>query len=297
MFSILTPSLNQGIFLSRNLASVGAEANADDEHIVIDGGSTDGTIELLRAADPALTQWVSEADAGQADALRKALALARQPWVGWLNADEFYEPGAFDIVRRAAAANPDAAVIYGDFKRVLRNGDVIRTNRTWRFDYEVCRIQTPIIMNCAAFFSRQALVACGGFDPTWHCLMDWELYLRLLRGGAKAVRVREVLGNFTMHPASKTASAPEKFSAEIRRLRHREFPGLTEAAAERKRLLQLWRMRAHMLADGVIWEKVWFKIARQWRYADYFGSDGVRVPVLSPALGFIDQLARRTGRQ
>ncbi|MCC6581416.1 MAG: glycosyltransferase [Phycisphaeraceae bacterium] len=287
VFSILTPCLNQARFLERNLRSVAGQASRDVEHIVIDGGSTDGGVEMLRRHGDSLAHWVSEPDGGQADALRKALSVARGEWIGWLNADEFYEPGALDHVRAAMDKHPDAELVYGNVRRVDAEGHAIRVNRQWRFDYDVCRIQTPIIINCGAFFRRQRLIDRGGFDPSWHYILDWEMYIRYMRGKPKWLRLKQVLGNFTMHAQSKTATSQEAFEAEIQRLRQREFPGWTPQQIDAEKRRQHARMMQHMLLDGVLFEKAYFKLVRQRNYAHLFGDPGVRVPVVSRVLDLV----------
>lgn len=293
-FSILTPSFNQASFLERNLASVRDQDVTGTQHIVIDGGSSDGTREILSQHGDYLHYWCSEPDAGQADALNKALSHATGDIIGWLNVDEYYEPKVFRLVEEAFRRNPRAAVVYGDFRRVEPDGTPIRVNRTWRFDYEVCRIQTPIIMNCSAFFRRDRLVEVGGFDASWQYIMDWELYIRFMRGGQRWVRLPHVLANFTMHPASKTASSQDKFNAEIGRLRAREYPDLNDQQFAAAKQRQFRRMQWHMFQDGVLLGKIWFKLVTQRRYSEYFGSDGSRLPVISH---IIDVFAPRSPKR
>lgn len=284
--SILTPSYNQATFLERNLQSVASQDVRKVEHIVVDGGSSDDTTAILSRHGDEI-QWVSEKDDGQADALRKALARATGDIVGWLNVDEYYEPRIFRKVIDAFERTPQTAIVYGDFRRVTADGSTIRINRQWRFDYAVCQIQTPIIQNCAAFFRRDRLIECGGFDPTWHYLLDWELYIRFMRGNQRWVKLNETLGNFTMHVQSKTSSAPSGFEREIERLRKREFPEWTPEMIAKHKRKQEQRMKYHMLLDGVLLEKVWFKLVRQKKYEDLFGMPGVEVPVVSPLLRWI----------
>lgn len=288
-FSILTPSFNQGAFLEKNIRSVKQQDVAADqiEHIIMDGGSTDGTVEVLKKYGDGLAYWVSEADGGQSDALAKALARATGDIIGWINVDEFYEPGIFRAVSDAFEQNPDAVLVYGNFRRVTPDGKTIRVNRQWRFDYDVCRTVTPTAANCAAFFRRDRLIDVGGFDSSWECIMDWEMFIRLMRGPKSWVRLDRVLGNFTMHRQSKTAMIQPKFAAEMKRLRQREFPELDDAAFDRMKRTQIRRMKRHMLLDGVIFEKVWFKLARQRHFAAYFGDSGVRLPVFSRLLDML----------
>jgi glycosyltransferase involved in cell wall biosynthesis len=287
-FSILTPSYNQGEFLEQNIQSVLNQDVEGTQHIIMDGGSTDRTIDVLKKYDSRLFAWRSEKDKGQADALCKALDLATNEVVGWLNTDEYYEPNIFKLVANEFEKHPNAVVVYGDHRQVLATGEVIRVNRHWRFDYDVCRVQTPIITNCAAFFRRDRLIECGGFDPKYHYCMDWDLYIRLMRGNQGWCRLRRILSNFTMHPVSKTATAPEKFMAEIWDIRHREFPGMTDAQIEALRLRQVRRMKRHMLLDGVLLGKVWFKLVKERHYPQLFGFQSYRMPVISKVIDWLD---------
>ena len=286
--SILTPSFNQGKFLERNIQSVINQDATDVEHIVMDGGSTDETTAILRSHGNQI-RWVSEKDNGQGDALIKALAMASGDIVGWLNVDEYYEPHIFGKVVQAFNESPDAVLVFGDVRRVTADGSTIRINHQWRFDYKVCQVVTPIVFNCAAFFRRQHLLDCGGFDASWQYLMDWELYLRFMRGDQKWIRLNSTtLANFTMHPGSKTSLALAGFRSEIHRLHEREFPNWSQDQIHEHKRKQEWRMRYHMMLDGVIMEKIWFKVVRQRKYRDLFGGlPGKEIPVLSPFLRWI----------
>lgn len=283
-FSILTPSYNQGKFLTRNIQSVQSQDVKGTQHIIIDGGSTDQTVEILNRFDHQLHYWCSEKDKGQGDALNKGLTKATGDIVGWLNVDEFYEQNIFARVAEVFETNPDVVLVYGDFRRVLPDTTAFRVNRQWRFDYEVCRIKAPIVMNCAAFFRRDRLIDCGGFDASWYFVMDWELYMRFMQGDQKWVHLKKILGNFTMHKLSKTSSAQDILREEIKQLRARQFPSWDECQIERWLRRQARRAAWHMLLDGVLWEKMWFKLFRQRHYAAYFGDPGVRLPVVSRLL-------------
>jgi len=286
-FSILTPNFNQGQFLGKAINSVQQQDVSGVQHIVIDGGSTDESVDVLQANDDKLGYWVSEPDDGQAHALSKALTHATGKYVGWINADEYYEPNILGQVQAAFESDPDVVLVYGNVRRVDPNGNEIRVNRQWRFDYDICQIQTPIIINCGAFFRRDRLIECGGFDPSWQYLMDWEMYIRFMRDGQKAKRLKQTLSNFTMHEASKTATSQPGFEEEILRLRRREFPDWTDEQIEAHKKRQHQRMVTHMLMDGVLFEKAYFKLVKQRQYAQYFGDAGARLPVISRVIDLV----------
>jgi len=286
-FSILTPSFNQGSFIEQNIQSV-INQDVAVEHLIVDGNSTDGTVEVLKRYSDRLAYWVSEPDKGQSDALCKALAKATGDIVGWLNVDEYYDPNVLGAVQKAFEQNPTAMIVYGNVRVVTAAGEQIRTNRQWRFDFDICRIQTPIMISCATFFRRDHLMACGGFDPSWHYAMDWELFIRYMRDSPRAwVRLDKVIANNTVHPLSKTASAPTGFGAERERLLERELPGVSPEEKTRMKRIQEKRMRWHMFLDGVLFGKAWFKVVRQRHFAAYYGDPGVRLPIISPILDII----------
>jgi glycosyltransferase involved in cell wall biosynthesis len=175
--SIVTPSLNQAEYLREALDSVRAQTHTPIEHIVVDGGSTDGSLEILAQYDE-LT-WVSEPDRGQSHALNKGFALANGEILGWLNADDSYEPGA--VAQAVAAIHATcAALVYADVTRV--NDDRVNPRRirsrpafdVWTELNLGCGIYSP-----AVFFTREALDAVGPLDESLHLTMDYDLWLRI----------------------------------------------------------------------------------------------------------------------
>ena len=291
--SVLTPCFNAAPFLNRAIDSVRAQ-NRTAEHLVADGGSTDQSVSILAARSSELTWWVSEPDRGQADALNKALARASGDIIGWLNADEYYEPDIFDLVARQFEQDPDLCVVYGGINLVLTSGQRIRTSYPARFDYEICAFNSPIITNCAAFFRRDRLVSCGGFDTSYQFAMDAEMYLRFMKGGAKWKRILSPLANFTLHPASKTSTMQQVMREETMRMRRREFPHYSD-----RQFRQAWkrasrRLQWSLLRDGLIWEKLWFNTAIRPRYKNYFGDEGPQIPIVGPLASYFASRIRLT---
>lgn len=220
-FSILVPSFNGDPYIDEALDSALSQMNEADELIVQDGGSKDGSIERLRlkyADEPRVTIF-SEPDEGQSDALEKALARARNSFVGWLNADDVYYPGALDIVRATLEANPSADVIYGGSRIFDNNGRVLRQSSPAEFTVRSFVRHGCHVFSGATFFRRSKLVESGGFDKSLHYSMDFDLYFRLAEHGAEAVKVPDVLGGLRWHEASKSGSASMKFVPEAARIR------------------------------------------------------------------------------
>jgi glycosyltransferase involved in cell wall biosynthesis len=182
LISIITPTLNQAATIEQTILSVANQDYPDFEHIVRDGGSNDGTLEIL--GRHAHLRWVSEADRGQSDAINKGLQISRGDIVAYLNSDDVYRPGAFRAVADAFAEHPDAGVVVGGcdiidgdggttghFRaRLDRREDLLRY---WEWGDRFC-IPQP-----AVFIRRKLVERAGGFHESLHLAMDYEMWLRL----------------------------------------------------------------------------------------------------------------------
>lgn len=178
--SVVTPSLNHAAYLRDCIESVLAQGDVPAEHIVVDGGSTDGTLHILREYGdkyPARFRWISEPDAGQSDAINKGLRLARGNVIGWQNADDYYCPDVFQRLVSHLAGHPEVSVAYGDCLRVDAAGLPIGK---WGgpFDYRRL-VNYHYVPNQAALIRRESLLACGGVAIDLEYAMDYHLFLRL----------------------------------------------------------------------------------------------------------------------
>jgi glycosyltransferase involved in cell wall biosynthesis len=222
--SILTPSFNYGRFLSDAIASVSNQTHAGVEgveHVVVDGGSTDETLEVLRRA-PDTVIWRSEPDEGQSDALHKAFTMSTGDWIGWLNADEFYLPGAFQAVAEVVERHPDATLVHGDTVFVDEGGSFVRLRSHHEFRPRVLRWHSPYISSCSMFLRRDA-VPDRGWDRELRAIMDWDLYLELWSRGASFRYFPRPLGAFRLHSNQVSATRVTDSSPERQLLvaRHR----------------------------------------------------------------------------
>jgi glycosyltransferase involved in cell wall biosynthesis len=211
LVSIVTPSLDQGRYVREAIESVRAQTYSPIEHVVVDGGSTDGTLDVLGEYDG--LRWVSEADRGQSHALNKGFALATGEILGWLNADDAYEPGAVAEAVEALRAT-GAGLVYADVTRVDDDGVNPRRIRS-RPEFDLwtelnlgCGIYSP-----AVFFTREALETAGGIDESLHLTMDDDLWLRI--GMRFPVRhVDTVWATQRRHEEAKSVSRREDFWPE-----------------------------------------------------------------------------------
>lgn len=214
LVSVLTPSYNSVRYLEETIQSVLQQDYPHIEHIVVDGGSTDGTVEVLRRY-PHL-RWISEPDGGQSDALNKALDLASGTIIGWLNADDLYEPDAVKAVIEFCVQHPQAHVLHGNCTVFASSSTAVRHYRgacdrrkvlePWRGFHGAYQ---PSI-----FYRREAIERIGRWAVDLHYVMDYDLLLRLTE--YYAVDYIDVdLSRFRLHPEQKGALAWHKFVREF----------------------------------------------------------------------------------
>jgi glycosyltransferase involved in cell wall biosynthesis len=214
LVSIVTPSLNQAAFIEEAIRSVLEQDYAPIEYVVVDGGSADGTQEiLLRYPD---IRWVSEPDGGQSAALNKGFRLVSGEILAWINADDFYLPGAVSSAVEALHGS-DLGLVYGDILRVDEDGTNRRRvpSQPWDLWHHVN--DRNRVWQAAAFFTRAAYEAVGGIDERYHLAMDYDLWLRIGRS-FPVRRVDAVWAAERRHPSSKTSRHAADFWLEDRRI-------------------------------------------------------------------------------
>lgn len=204
--SIIMPSYNQGKYIRQAIASILDQSYPHKELIVVDGGSTDDTLSILKSYGPHITHWVSEKDGGQSDALNKAMRQTQGCIVGWMNADDYYLPQAFDSVMAAAAKAPEKLFFYGNNLVVDAAG--IGIGRQIAFPYSADQlIYEGFHLFSQAFFWRTCAVRDRYTFPTHlHRTMDFHFFLWLgLTYGPRAFQyMSRELGAFRRHPDQKT---------------------------------------------------------------------------------------------
>lgn len=216
LVSVLTPSYNQARWLGDTLQSVARQTYPRIEHIVMDGGSTDGTVALLTEADPPVV-WKSEADTGQSDALNKALAASTGEIIGWINSDDaFYSVDAVEAVVQCFTRHPDVDVVYGHAALVNADGRILQMLWAPPFRPGLLRLYNFIVQP-AAFIRRSALGATL-VDETFHYAMDYELWLRLA-SARRIAKINHIIAVDRNYPERKSVARTDLAEIDYTRLK------------------------------------------------------------------------------
>ncbi|EIM96469.1 glycosyltransferase [Paraburkholderia hospita] len=211
--SIVTPSYNQGQFIERTLQSVASQGGAEIEHVVFDGGSSDNTVDILKAFAPAV-RWVSKKDKGQTDAVNKGIRATDGEIIGWLNSDDIYYPGAIARVVKFFEQNPEIDVVYGLADHIDIDDHAFEDYPTEPWDLERLK-QTCFICQPALFFRRRVVEQHGLLDESLHYCMDYAYWLRLGKAGVRFALLHEKLAGSRLYADNKTLGARVKVHAEI----------------------------------------------------------------------------------
>jgi glycosyltransferase involved in cell wall biosynthesis len=205
--TIVTPSYNQGTFLEDTILSVLEQGYQNLEYIVIDGGSTDQSVDIIRRYEKHLAYWVSERDRGQAHAINKGIARSSGELIGWLNSDDRLEPGALQAVAKTAAEDLEAAAFVGHGRVVDKVGKVIYYKEPGELSFEgFCGwLEGGDFLQPSCFFRRIAWEAAGPLDESVHIALDVELWLRMVRK-VKFHKIDRLLSTALSHEQAKTTA-------------------------------------------------------------------------------------------
>ncbi|MEY4687606.1 MAG: hypothetical protein RIR76_1629 [Verrucomicrobiota bacterium] len=260
--AMVTPSFGQRDFLGRTLGSVLEQAYPNLLYVVQDGGSTDGSVDVIRAHAGRLHAWTSEKDAGQADAIRRGFArvegdLGPDDAMAWLNSDDLLAPGALAFVGRYFAEHPEVDVIYGHRIIIDENDGEVGRWVMPRHDPETLE-WIDYVPQETMFWRKRAWDLAGGIDPTFQFALDWDLLARFQQAGCRMVRVPWFLGAFRVHSAQKTSQAIHTTGAEeMRRIRERFHGPRHGDHATIERFARRTRLRgaltARLLTLGIRW--------------------------------------------
>lgn len=219
--SIVTPSFNQARFLERNITSVLDQGYPNLEYFVIDGGSTDGSLEIIRRYADRLTRWVSEPDLGQADAINKGFSLSGGEILAWLNSDDTYLPGAIAEAVDYLQTHSSVGLVYGKAYYIDEDDRRVAAYPAGPTDHRGLRRGVTTIPQQATFFRARWWREVGPLDPTFYYAMDYDLWVRISAVAPIAYHPRP-WANFRLHESSKSANDAYRCWPEMMRVHFRD---------------------------------------------------------------------------
>jgi glycosyltransferase involved in cell wall biosynthesis len=202
--AIITPSYNQGKYIGRTIEGVLAQGVSNLDYMVVDGGSNDETVEVLKTFGDKI-RWLSEPDKGMADAVNKGFKATQGEIVGWVNSDDIYYPGTLNTVLDFFESHPEIDVLYGAAHHIDAEGKVLENYPTEPFAWDRL-IETCIISQPASFFRRRAIERFGPLDTAFPNSEDYELWIRWAKKGAKFHYLDQFLAATRLHPEAKTVA-------------------------------------------------------------------------------------------
>jgi glycosyltransferase involved in cell wall biosynthesis len=221
LISIVTPSHNQARYLERTIQSVLSQDYPQVEYLIVDGSSTDGTLDIIHKYEDRLAWWVSETDRGQTDAINKGFARARGDILAWINSDDTYEPGALSAAVTYLQEHPEVGMVYGDCNYINQDGDVIGKFHAAQTNYRLLRQGYTHIPQQTMFFRANLWQQIGPLDPSFYFAMDYDLWTRIARH-TEIKYVPQTWANFRLHTSGKTILADDRCWPEMIRVHYRD---------------------------------------------------------------------------
>ncbi|MHC4950877.1 MAG: glycosyltransferase family 2 protein [Planctomycetota bacterium] len=243
--SIVTPSYNQARFLEATIQSVLAQDYPNIEYIVIDGGSTDGSVDIIKKYADKISYWVSEPDRGQSHAINKGFAKATGDIFYWINSDDLMTPSAVKIAMAYLLSNSDIGMLFGDRVTVDAKGNVLSVMELPSFSKKWMKYNLNIPQE-TAFFRRELFYKVDGLDENLHNCMDFDLWIRFNKIG-NLYHIPFILGMYKAHQDTKSGDRT-KMRAEIKEVICRHFGN------ERKKIMK--KLYAKCTAVRLFFEKI-----------------------------------------
>ena len=270
LVSIITPSFNQARYIEATIRSVLSQDYPNIEYIIVDGGSTDETVAIIKKhtlesdsllsvqkqasaiQSRSIAWWVSEKDKGQTDAINTGFARATGQILAWLNSDDTYEPGAISAAVKYLQEHPEVGMVYGDCNYINEDGRVIGKFGSAQTDYRLLRQGYAHIPQQTMFFRADLWKQVGPLDPSFYFAMDYDLWTRL---AARTVLqyVPQLWANFRLHTSGKTIAADDRCWPEMIRVHYRDggsfFAVIVAKYYIRKLIAPLWNWRRRRLLN------------------------------------------------
>ncbi|MCP4141863.1 MAG: glycosyltransferase [Chloroflexi bacterium] len=222
LVSIITPSFNQSAYIAATIESVLSQDYPNIEYIIVDGGSTDGSAEIIERYADKLAWWVSEKDEGHTDALNKGFARANGQILAWLNSDDTYEPGA---IREAVAflmENPEIGLVYGDCNFIDENGYEFGKFNAAQTDLKKLRRGYVHIPQQASFWRAEWWKKVAPLDESFYFAMDYDLWVRLAQIGEFRYLPGKNWANFRLHSDAKSIADDDRCWPDMMRVHYRD---------------------------------------------------------------------------
>ena len=257
LVSILTPSFNQARYLDATIQSVLSQDYPHIEYMIVDGGSNDGTVDVIKKYQSKLAWWVSEKDKGQTDAINKGFARASGEILAWLNSDDTYEPGAVSAAVRYLQEHPQVGMVYADCNFINETGRVIGKFGSAQTSYRLLRQGYSHIPQQTMFFRADLWKQVGPLDPSFYFAMDYDLWTRIA-ARSEIKYVPQTWANFRLHTSGKTILADDRCWPEMIRVHYRDggsFFSVIVAKYYIRKLVApiwIWRRRRRLKTESQV---------------------------------------------
>lgn len=245
--SIVTPSFNQARFLEATIQSALSQDYPRIEYIIVDGGSTDGSADIIKKYSDKLAWWVSEKDRGQTDAINKGFARASGQIFAWINSDDTYEPRAVGQAVLFLKDHPEVGMVYADCNYINEEGRVIGKFPAAQTDLPRLRRGYVHIPQQTMFFRAELWKQVGPLDPSFYFAMDYDLWTRIAARAELRYLAGQTWANFRIHASGKTVAADDRCWPEMLRVHYRDggsfFAPIVAKYYVRKLIAPLWNWR------------------------------------------------------
>ncbi len=253
LVSIITPSFNQARYIEATIQSVLIQDYPHIEYIVVDGGSSDGTVSIIKKYENKIAYWVSEKDQGQTDAINKGFARARGDILAWINSDDTYEPGAVSAAVKYLQGHPEMGMVYADCNFINEEGRVIGKFGSAQTDYRLLRQGYVHIPQQTMFFRADLWKQVGPLDPSFYFAMDYDLWTRIAARSQIKYLPGQTWANFRLHTSGKTIAADDRCWPEMVRVHYRDggsfFSLIVAKYYIRKLIAPLWSWRRRKMLN------------------------------------------------
>lgn len=254
--SIVTVSYNQDKFLERTILSVLNQNYPNMEYIIIDGGSTDNSIEIIKKYAKYFTYWVSEKDQGQADAINKGFIKSSGEILAWLNSDDIYLPDTLSKISMVFKSASPCDIFYGNVYEINEDDVVVREIRNTPLPFPQSYLYGGFgFFQVGVFWKREPFFNVGCLNKNYTCCMDDDLFMRFIEGGYKFRFAREFLGCARLHPLSKTSTMTPVFQKEgyMVRKKYMKFANNSLPAILIKNFVRLNRFFYFLIQGDIDW--------------------------------------------